>query len=122
MGNVVSYCEPEEEPAAEEQPGPESEDNKEEESEGQDEEAEEEEELKPEINIRTSPYDARFPGTNQARNCYTRYNEYYRCVAESSEEDDKCKFFARSYRSICPAEWVERWNEQRDEGNWPGKY
>ena len=29
-----------------------------------------------------------------------------RCVAESSEEDDKCKFFARSYRSICPAEWV----------------
>ena len=31
-----------------------------------------------------------------------------RCVAESSEEDDKCKFFARSYRSICPAEWVRR--------------
>ena len=31
------------------------------------------------VQIRTSPYDARFPGTNQARNCYTRYNEYYRC-------------------------------------------
>ena len=31
-----------------------------------------------------------------------------RCVAESSEDDDKCKFFARSYRSICPAEWVRR--------------
>lgn len=29
-----------------------------------------------------------------------------RCVAESGDEDDKCKFFARSYRSICPAEWV----------------
>ena len=100
-----------------------------------------------------------------------------RCVAVSGDEDDKCKFFQRSYRSICPAEWVrlhlkcspsypylfhfnsccadcpqgwtqyyspmsrmyedwwypgmklcalglqvEKWNEQRDEGNWPGKY
>ena len=135
------------------------------------------------MQIRTSPYDARFPGTNQARNCYTRYNEYYRCastfqtlhsfsaasaallalvwmlsgeilkvmqpvfimshaphasviywgphykaclvrgqvedlpelfwplcrcVAESGEEDDKCKFFQRSYRSVCPGEWVSQ--------------
>ena len=29
--------------------------------------------------IGTSPYDPRFPSTNQARNCYTRYNEYFRC-------------------------------------------
>ncbi|CAL5228218.1 g11307 [Coccomyxa viridis] len=129
MGNVVSYCEPqEEEPAAEEQPAEHpaedaAEDAKDGESEGGEEEPEEEEEEpKPEINIRTSPYDPRFPGTNQARNCYTRYNEYYRCVAESGEEDDKCKFYQRSYRSICPGEWVEKWNEQRDEGNWPGKY
>jgi hypothetical protein len=28
--------------------------------------------------VRTSPYDPRFPSTNQARNCYTRYNEFYR--------------------------------------------
>jgi len=128
MGNMVSYCEPqEEEHAAEEQPAEHSADDsaenaKDGESEGGDGEPEEEEEAKPEISIQTSPYDARFPGTNQARNCYTRYNEYFRCVAVSGDEDDKCKFFQRSYRSICPAEWVERWNEQRDEGNWPGKY
>jgi hypothetical protein len=24
------------------------------------------------------PYDPRFPATNQARNCYTRYNEFYK--------------------------------------------
>ena len=32
------------------------------------------------VQVRTAPYDARFPSMNQARNCYTRYNEFYRCV------------------------------------------
>lgn len=30
--------------------------------------------------VKTVPYDPRFPATNQARNCYTRYNEYYKCA------------------------------------------
>ena len=29
--------------------------------------------------VKTVPYDPRFPATNQARNCYTRYNEFYKC-------------------------------------------
>ena len=32
------------------------------------------------VQVRTAPYDARFPSMNQARNCYTRYNEFYRCA------------------------------------------
>ena len=35
------------------------------------------------MQIATVPYDPRFPATNQARNCYTRYNEYYKCIAVS---------------------------------------
>lgn len=31
--------------------------------------------------VKTAPYDPRFPATNQARNCYTRYNEFYKCAA-----------------------------------------
>ena len=45
-----------------------------------------------EIKVQTSPHDARFPATNQSRHCYTRYNEYYRCVAQKGEEDEECKF------------------------------
>lgn len=30
--------------------------------------------------IVTAPYDPRFPNANQARHCFIRYNEYYKCV------------------------------------------
>ncbi len=30
--------------------------------------------------LRTAPIDFRFPSTNQARTCYTHYNEYYKYV------------------------------------------
>ena len=58
----------------------------------------------------------------QARHCYTRYNEYHRCVAQKGEGADECRVFQRAYRSLCPGEWLERWNEQREEGTWPGRY
>ena len=29
-----------------------------------------------------------------------------RCAAEKGEEDEACKFYQRSYRSLCPGEWV----------------
>ena len=32
-----------------------------------------------EVVIQTAPHDPRFPSTNQARHCYTRFNEFYRC-------------------------------------------
>ena len=30
--------------------------------------------------VKTSPFDARFPTVNQAKNCYTRYNEFHKCA------------------------------------------
>jgi cytochrome c oxidase subunit 6b len=74
------------------------------------------------VQVKTVPYDPRFPATNQARNCYTRYNEFYKCVAEKGEDAPECKFYQRAYRSLCPSEWVEGWNTAREEGNWFGKY
>ncbi|EIE22321.1 cytochrome c oxidase subunit H, partial [Coccomyxa subellipsoidea C-169] len=74
------------------------------------------------IELKTASHDPRFPSTNQARHCYTRYNEYHRCVAQKGEEDPECSVFQRAYRSICPGEWLERWNEARENGNWPGRY
>ena len=66
--------------------------------------------------------DPRFPAQNQAKHCYTRYQEFHKCAKEKDEEDDDCKFFKRAFKSLCPNDWVEAWDEQRDAGLFPGRY
>merc|ERR1712178_82931 len=78
---------------------------------------EEEEESKPEIKLGTAPPDYRFPHTNQIRHCYARYNEFHRCAAQKDPESEECKFYQKAYRSLCPSEWVEQWNEERENGS-----
>ena len=56
----------------------------------------------------------------QARTCYTRYNEFYKCKALKDEDDPECKMHQRAYRTLCPGDWVDKWNEQREEGTWCG--
>ncbi|KAK1393032.1 Cytochrome c oxidase subunit 6b-1 [Heracleum sosnowskyi] len=74
----------------------------------------------PGIKLETAPADFRFPTTNQSRHCFTRYVEYHRCVAAKGEDAPECDKFAKYYRSLCPGEWVDRWNEQRENGTFPG--
>ncbi|KAJ0031615.1 hypothetical protein Pint_14289 [Pistacia integerrima] len=71
------------------------------------------------IELKTAPADFRFPTTNQTRHCFTRYIEFHRCLAAKGEESNECERFAKYYRSLCPGEWVERWNEQRENGTFP---
>ncbi|KAK1313218.1 Cytochrome c oxidase subunit 6b-1 [Acorus calamus] len=72
------------------------------------------------IKIETAPADFRFPTTNQTRHCFTRYIEYHRCIAAKGEGASECDKFAKYYRALCPGEWVDRWNEQRENGTFPG--
>ena len=44
------------------------------------------------------------------------------CKAQKGEDDEECEKYAKYYRSICPSEWVTKWNEEREEGTWPGRY
>ncbi|OVA20907.1 Cytochrome c oxidase [Macleaya cordata] len=74
----------------------------------------------PEIKLETAPADFRFPTTNQTRHCFTRYIEYHRCIAAKGEGAPECEKFAKYYRSLCPGEWIDRWNEQRENGTFPG--
>ncbi|XP_010534086.1 PREDICTED: cytochrome c oxidase subunit 6b-1-like isoform X2 [Tarenaya hassleriana] len=78
------------------------------------------EEEAPGIKLETAPADFRFPTTNQTRHCFTRYIEYHRCVEAKGEDAQECDKFAKYYRSLCPSEWIERWNEQRENGTFPG--
>ncbi|KAK9138363.1 hypothetical protein Sjap_008957 [Stephania japonica] len=73
-----------------------------------------------EIKLETAPADVRFPTTNQTRHCFTRYIEYHRCIAAKGEGAPECDRFAKYYRSLCPGEWIDRWNEQRENGTFPG--
>lgn len=89
----------------------------------------------PRPQLKTAPFDSRFPTTNQAKHCFTRYNEFHkrvavegggargwppptfaaapshtraarRCAKEKAPEDASCRQFQRWYRSVCPTDWA----------------
>uniref|UniRef100_A0A670J396 Cytochrome c oxidase subunit 6B1 n=1 Tax=Podarcis muralis TaxID=64176 RepID=A0A670J396_PODMU len=57
----------------------------------------------------TAPFDPRFPNTNQTKNCYQNYLDYYRCVktVKANGKDIKvCEWYHRVFKSLCPVSWV----------------
>lgn len=60
------------------------------------------------IEIKTAPFDARFPNTNQTRNCWQNYVDFHRCIKKKGEEHEPCQYFKRVYRSLCPVSWVSK--------------
>ena len=62
--------------------------------------------------VRTTPRDERFSSTNQALNCWNRYNEWVLC--EQQSDADACKKLRQYAESICPSEWTNGWDEQRE--------
>ncbi|XP_039019140.1 cytochrome c oxidase subunit 6b-2-like [Hibiscus syriacus] len=68
------------------------------------------------IELKTAPADFRFPTTNQTRHCFSRFIEFNRCLAAKGKGSNQCERFAKYYRSLCPGEWIEKWNEQRENG------
>ena len=74
-----------------------------------------------EIKLKTPQFDARFPNTNQTKNCWQNYVDFHRCQKVKGEDYEACQYFKRVYRSLCPTSWVETWDEQVATGNFPGK-
>mmetsp|Transcript_17232 Transcript_17232/g.33822 ORF Transcript_17232/g.33822 Transcript_17232/m.33822 type:complete len:99 (+) Transcript_17232:81-377(+) len=70
--------------------------------------------------LRTPPNNPRFPETNQAKNCYSAYNEFFRCEKFKGTGHVDCMYLRQRFYSLCPNEWVERWDEQRKAGIFPG--
>merc|ERR1711862_916679 len=71
--------------------------------------------------LQTVPYDPRFQNTNQVRNCWQNYVDYHRCINLKGEEFEPCKFFWKNFNTLCPVEWVEKWDEQRENNAFPAK-
>lgn len=72
------------------------------------------------IEIKTAPFDPRFPNTNQARYCYQMYLDHFRCLKVKGDKYPPCKYFKNAYASLCPNAWVAKWDDQREAGTFPG--
>ncbi|CAK9833965.1 Cytochrome c oxidase subunit 6b-3 [Anthophora retusa] len=64
----------------------------------------------------TAPYDPRFPNQNQTRYCFTSYVDFQRCKKHHGEDYEACKYFKKVYNAMCPNSWIEKWNEQIENG------
>ncbi|RHZ83615.1 hypothetical protein Glove_89g41 [Diversispora epigaea] len=71
------------------------------------------------ITLRTAGFDARFPNTNQTKHCWQNYVDYYKCIKSRGEDFPPCKQFFRAFNSLCPNDYISKWDTQRDEGNFP---
>ena len=61
-------------------------------------------------------FDARFPNCNQTRHCWQNYVDFHRCIKQKGESYAPCKQFMDAFNSLCPTQWVDKWDEQRENG------
>ncbi|KAI8976133.1 cytochrome c oxidase, subunit VIb [Pilobolus umbonatus] len=72
--------------------------------------------------LRTAPFDARFPNTNQTKHCWQNYVDYFKCIDARGEDFAPCQQFNKAYRSLCPNQWIQTWDSQREEGTNPSRF
>mmetsp|Transcript_2501 Transcript_2501/g.4205 ORF Transcript_2501/g.4205 Transcript_2501/m.4205 type:complete len:96 (-) Transcript_2501:203-490(-) len=69
----------------------------------------------------TTPNDKKhFPATNQAHYCWQRYNEFVLCLKKSEGDAEACAPARHLAISLCPEDWINNWDEQRENGNFLG--
>ncbi|KAB7500804.1 Cytochrome c oxidase subunit 6B [Armadillidium nasatum] len=73
------------------------------------------------IQLETAPFDPRFPNQNQTRYCYQSFLEFHRCQKIKGEDYEPCQYFKKVYNSVCPNEWIDKWNTQLEEGRFAGR-
>lgn len=70
--------------------------------------------------LRTPTHNPYTPNQNQTKHCYQKYNEFFRCERFKGKGAKECFQFKQAFFSLCPNEWVEKWDEQREQGLFPG--
>ncbi|KAG2216741.1 hypothetical protein INT45_003200 [Circinella minor] len=65
------------------------------------------------VKLTTAGFDAR---------CWQNYVDYFKCINARGEDFAPCKQFYRAYHSLCPNEWIEKWDTQREEGTNPSNF
>ncbi|CAE6443641.1 unnamed protein product [Rhizoctonia solani] len=74
------------------------------------------EDLKAKYVLQTAGFDGK---SHLTKHCYQNYIDYHKCINARGEDFAPCKQFYRAYRSLCPNDWVSRFDEQRESGTFP---
>lgn len=56
----------------------------------------------------------------QAKHCYAKYNEFFRCARFQGEDHKDCQKVKALYQIMCPTDWTNKWDEQREAGTFAG--
>jgi cytochrome c oxidase subunit 6b len=64
-------------------------------------------------------FDPRFPNQNQAKNCFVNYVDYQRCAKLKGEDYKDCDYFKQVAKSLCPEQWLEKYEEQLQNNAFP---
>ena len=75
-------------------------------------------------NYKAAPFDPRFPQWNGSAKCRQNFIDFHRCnsvMKAKGKPADDCKYFKLVYRDVCPVGWIEKWNEQVEEGVFPDR-
>lgn len=67
------------------------------------------------------PFDARFPNQQQSRNCFQNILDFQRCIKIKGEDYEPCHYFKYAYRSLCPKEISENYEEMIEKNVFPGR-
>uniref|UniRef100_A0A8C7UU46 Uncharacterized protein n=1 Tax=Oncorhynchus mykiss TaxID=8022 RepID=A0A8C7UU46_ONCMY len=57
-------------------------------------------------NYVTAPFEARFPNTNQAQNCFQNHLDLTRLCQTKGQDVAPSEWYQRVYKSLCPLSWV----------------
>uniref|UniRef100_U5EVQ3 Cytochrome c oxidase subunit n=1 Tax=Corethrella appendiculata TaxID=1370023 RepID=U5EVQ3_9DIPT len=77
--------------------------------------------MSPKYELKTVPFDPRFPNQNQTRHCYQSYLDFHRCEKVKGKGHEICTYFNKAYKALCPNAWIEKWDDQRANGVFPGR-
>ncbi|KAJ1477232.1 cytochrome c oxidase, subunit VIb [Baffinella frigidus] len=90
--------------------------------------------------LRSAPHDYHNPNMNQAKHCYAKYNEFFRCARPEAppkgltqsvwhimlspkfqgEDHKDCSKLRAIYSIMCPTDWTNKWDEEREAGTFAG--
>ena len=63
--------------------------------------------------------DPRFPNCDQSYRCWQKYVDFHKCKQVLNDKHPACQTFLKAYQTICPDGWIERWDDNLQNGILP---
>ncbi len=71
--------------------------------------------------VKTTPYNPYFPNQNQTKHCWVSFVDFKKCEKKLGADAADCKKYFQAYNSLCPEQWVEKWETQIANGQFAGQ-